>query len=97
MRVQKVVAAAVSEAEKWGGEVIIDRSTEELPGHSVGPVLIELPLERAINPESFAQQEIFGPVVHIVGVDKARQALEFFNSTDYGLTGGIFSPVPGRY
>jgi 1-pyrroline-5-carboxylate dehydrogenase len=38
-----------------------------------------------------AQEEIFGPVVAVIKARNFDNALEIFNSTDYGLTGGIFT------
>ncbi len=90
-RLRRQVAEAVREAEVCGGRVIVDRSAEELPGYCVGPVLIELPFSQALKPESFARRELFGPVVHLIGFDRPDQALKLFNSTEYGLTGGVFS------
>ncbi len=90
-RLKRQIAQAAEEALTCGGKVIVDRSRESLPGHCVGPVLIELPFERALRPESFAQRELFGPIAHIVGFDRPEQALKLFNSTEYALTGGIFS------
>ncbi|MBY0517103.1 MAG: bifunctional proline dehydrogenase/L-glutamate gamma-semialdehyde dehydrogenase [Bacteriovoracaceae bacterium] len=90
LRVRQAVLAAKDEAEKFGGKVWIDRSQEEQGNYCVGPVLIELPKERATHPDSWAQREIFGPVVHIVAYNNLDEAIELFNSTEYGLTGGIY-------
>ncbi|AHI05366.1 1-pyrroline-5 carboxylate dehydrogenase [Bdellovibrio bacteriovorus W] len=43
-----------------------------------------------------AQKEIFGPVVALIKAKDLTQALEFANSTEYALTGGIFSRSPGN-
>ncbi len=90
-RLQDQVREASVEARENGGTVHVDRSGEELPGLCVGPSLIELPLVRAKNPESFARRELFGPVLHVIGVRDNDEAIELFNSVEYGLTGGIFS------
>ncbi|MBC7429416.1 MAG: bifunctional proline dehydrogenase/L-glutamate gamma-semialdehyde dehydrogenase [Bacteriovorax sp.] len=90
-RLRQAVREASNEAVNYGGSVVIDRSNDDLPGFCVGPAIIELPYERALNKESFAQRELFGPVVHIVGFDTLDDAARMFNSTDYALTGGIFS------
>lgn len=92
IRLRSAVVEASKEAENHGGSVILDRSNEStLPGFCVGPVLIELPFERAFDRSSFAQRELFGPVLHIVGFNTLDEAAKLFNSTDYALTGGIFS------
>ncbi|NUN06839.1 MAG: bifunctional proline dehydrogenase/L-glutamate gamma-semialdehyde dehydrogenase [Bdellovibrio sp.] len=43
-----------------------------------------------------AQQEIFGPVVTVIRAKSLDQALEIANSTEYALTGGIFSRSPAN-
>ncbi len=90
-RLKLQIKEAAQEAKDFGGKVIIDRSDEELPGYCVGPAVFEVPYARALNSDSFAAKELFGPVIHIVGYDTREQALELFNSTQYALTGGIFS------
>lgn len=90
-RLRRSAFEAGLEAREHGGMVVIDRSNEKLPGYCVGPVVIELPYERALSKESFAQREMFGPMVHIIGFDTLDEAAKLFNSSDYALTGGIFS------
>lgn len=89
-RVRAAVAAACEEAQTYGGKVWVNRSSEDQGTFAVGPVLIELPASRARHPDSWAQREIFGPVVHIVPYQDLNEAVELFNSTEYGLTGGIY-------
>ncbi len=89
-RLRRQVKEAKEEAMRVGGRVVIDRSQEELPGYCVGPAVIEVPASLA-REESYARTELFGPVVHIIGVSGLEESLEIFNSTDYALTGGIFS------
>lgn len=90
-RLRQSVREASNEAANHGGHVVIDRSNDNLPGYCVGPTIIELPFARAMDKESFAQKELFGPVLHIIGFDTLEQAAKLFNSTDYALTGGVFS------
>ena len=85
------VKEAEKEANEFGGKVHVNRSQEDLPGYCVGPTLIELPLSRSLNKESFAVRELFGPVVHIIGFSHLDQALKVYNGTEYALTGGVFS------
>ncbi|MCI0183017.1 MAG: L-glutamate gamma-semialdehyde dehydrogenase [Acidibacillus sp.] len=37
------------------------------------------------------QEEIFGPVLGMMKADSFEEAIDIFNSTDYGLTGSVFS------
>lgn len=90
-RVREIVKAAADEAIRFGGRILVDRSFEKLPGFCVGPAVVEIPLARAKNPESWSQREIFGPVLHVIAYDHLMEAIEIFNSTEYALTGGIFS------
>ncbi len=43
-----------------------------------------------------AQNEFFGPVIAIIKAKDLDQAIEFANSTEYALTGGIFSRSPAN-
>jgi RHH-type proline utilization regulon transcriptional repressor/proline dehydrogenase/delta 1-pyrroline-5-carboxylate dehydrogenase len=90
-RIRAQVKEATEEVSHYGGQVIIDRTHETLPGYCVGPALIELPKSRALNEQSFAVRELFGPVVHIIGFDNLDEALRLYNGTGYALTGGVFS------
>ena len=38
-----------------------------------------------------AQEEIFGPVLSVIKAKNFDHAVEIFNGTDYGLTGGVFT------
>ena len=82
---------AGDEAKKYGGIVWANRSQEKLPGFCVGPTLIELPFQRALSPDSYAQKELFGPILHLMEFNTLEQALKLYNSTSYALTGGVFS------
>lgn len=90
-RLKRSAIEASVEASKVGGRVIIDRSAEILPGYCVGPVVIEVPKSLGLNKHSYAQKELFGPILHVIGFADLDEALEIYNSTDYALTGGIFS------
>ena len=43
-----------------------------------------------------AQQEIFGPVLAVIRARDFDEAVQIFNSTEYGLTGGLFSRSRAR-
>lgn len=45
---------------------------------------------------SLAQNEIFGPVLAIIKAKNLDHALEIANSTEYALTGGLFSRSPAN-
>ncbi len=43
------------------------------------------------NDMTIAQEEIFGPVLSIIGYDTEEEAIEIANDTIYGLAGGVWS------
>lgn len=90
-RIQKAALESAQECKDFDGEVVISRADEEAPGYCVGPSLFEVPAKRALDPSSWSQREIFGPVVHLIPVADLDEALHVFNSTEYALTGGVFS------
>ena len=90
-RIRRNIGEAKKEAIDCGGQVIVDRSEEHLDGYCVGPAIIEVPTKNAFDRNSFSQREIFGPVVHLVAFNTLDEAADIFNSTEYALTGGIFS------
>lgn len=61
-------------------------------GFYVGPHLFA-----EVDSESrLAQEEIFGPVLAVIKVENLDEAIRVANSTDYALTGGIFSRSPAN-
>jgi RHH-type proline utilization regulon transcriptional repressor/proline dehydrogenase/delta 1-pyrroline-5-carboxylate dehydrogenase len=91
IRVRKAVEEAKDEVIRQNGKIIIDRSFEKLAGFCVGPVVLEIPIYQARKKDSWAQKEIFGPVIHIIEYESLMEAIELFNSTEYALTGGVYS------
>ena len=50
-----------------------------------------------VDPNSeLAQKEIFGPVVAVIKAKNLDEAIEFANSSEFALTGGIYSRNPGN-
>ena len=56
----------MKEVENFGGEVVVNRVHENLPGYAVGPMVVELPKNRALDEKSFAIRELFGPIIHLI-------------------------------
>jgi RHH-type proline utilization regulon transcriptional repressor/proline dehydrogenase/delta 1-pyrroline-5-carboxylate dehydrogenase len=90
-RVRTAIESAKDETIRTHGRILVDRSFEKLPGFCVGPAIFELPIHQARKKESWAQKEIFGPVIHLVEYESMIEAVELFNGTEYALTGGIYS------
>ncbi len=62
------------------------------PGYFVGPTVFS-----DVSPNAaIAQEEIFGPVLAILKVKNFDEALQVANSTNYALTGGIYSRTPSH-
>jgi RHH-type proline utilization regulon transcriptional repressor/proline dehydrogenase/delta 1-pyrroline-5-carboxylate dehydrogenase len=68
------------------------RLVAETGGYYVGPhIFVD------VSPDDrIAREEIFGPVVTVLRARDIGHAIEIFNSTDYALTGGIFSRSPAN-
>lgn len=83
-RIQDYIAKGKQEAQvAFAGSV-----PEE--GYFVSPtIFINVPTQAVI-----AQEEIFGPVVAMIRVASFAEALRVANSTDYALTGGLYSRTP---
>lgn len=59
-------------------------------GYFVPPVIFA-----DVDPQSdLAQKEIFGPVLAVIRAKNMEQALTIANSTEYALTGGLYSRSP---
>ena len=77
------------ELAKKEGKVLLSREVPET-GYYVPLTIIE-----GIRPEHrIAQEEIFGPVLAVMRAKDFDQAIEWANSTRFGLTGAIFSRSP---
>ena len=61
-------------------------------GFFVEPTIFDCPS----NSTAIAQEEIFGPVVSVIGFDTEEEAIAIANDSQYGLSGGVFSQDPGR-
>ncbi len=79
------------EIAKDEGELLLLR---DIPEKEKG-FYVPLTIVEGITPDHrTAQEEIFGPVLAIMKVQNINQAIEWANSTPFGLTGSIFSRSP---
>ncbi len=80
--------AAVAAAESGGAEVVLDgRLGGGEAGALLGPTLVEVS-----DPESeLAREEVFGPILALVGVPDLDAAIEFANGSRYGNAGSVFT------
>jgi RHH-type proline utilization regulon transcriptional repressor/proline dehydrogenase/delta 1-pyrroline-5-carboxylate dehydrogenase len=85
---QKTILGYV-ELAKQEGRVLLCREVPE------GGYYVPLTIVADITPEHrLAREEVFGPVLAVMKARDFDQALEWANSTRFGLTGGIFSRSP---
>jgi malonate-semialdehyde dehydrogenase (acetylating) / methylmalonate-semialdehyde dehydrogenase len=79
---------AVAAAEDAGSTIVLDgRIGGGDAGAMLGPTLVEVS-----DPESeLAREEIFGPVLALVGVPDLDSAIDFANGSRYGNAGSIFT------
>jgi RHH-type proline utilization regulon transcriptional repressor/proline dehydrogenase/delta 1-pyrroline-5-carboxylate dehydrogenase len=72
------------------GRLVISRAVEAREGYFFGPVVFA-----DIEPHHrLAQEEIFGPLLAVMRAADFSQALRMANSTQYALTGGLYSRSP---
>jgi acyl-CoA reductase-like NAD-dependent aldehyde dehydrogenase len=88
-RQQTNILAAIQQAEADGGIILCGGKIPDNSGLSNGfyiqPTVIE-----GLNPSAkLSCTEIFGPVVTLHSVSNLKEALEFANATEYGLTAAI--------
>lgn len=77
------------EVGKREGRLVVERQAEG-PGYFVGPAVFA-----DIRPEHrLAQEEIFGPVLAVMKARDFDEAVRLANSTNYALTGGLYSRSP---
>ncbi|PCJ57025.1 MAG: hypothetical protein COA79_16990 [Planctomycetota bacterium] len=90
-RIKSEIPKVLEEANKYNGKVWLDTSNEEYSGYCVGPIIVEIDSTRSYDISSYCQKELFAPILHIVSYRNKKEALKIFNSTEYALTGGVYS------
>jgi 1-pyrroline-5-carboxylate dehydrogenase len=73
----------------YGGEVAQNPDEE---GYVIQPTIFG----NVAGDARIAQEEIFGPVLALIPAKDFDEALEIANSTDYGLTGALYTQDPQR-
>ncbi len=78
----------VSLAEEHGAKVVCGgrRPDEPERGHYFEPTVLDLP----DNANPAAQDEIFGPILGVIGYDDLDDAVRIANDTTYGLSGQVY-------
>jgi acyl-CoA reductase-like NAD-dependent aldehyde dehydrogenase len=78
----------VAEAEEQGGKVVCGGRppTDPDKGYYFEPTVLDLP----DNANPAAQEEIFGPVLSVIGYADVDDAVRIANDTPYGLSGQVY-------
>ena len=98
-RLQTTAAAVCAEAEARGGRVLLrpesvatsDALASTDGALLIGPTVVMLPATVALEAESWAAREIFGPIVHCIAYQTLEEALALQGGLDYALTAGIYA------
>jgi aldehyde dehydrogenase (NAD+) len=82
------VACYVAEAQRAGARIVTGGSRGDHPtGYFYEPTV----LAGVANSSRVAQEEVFGPVVVVIGTDTDDEAVELANDSSYGLGGHVIS------
>ncbi|MFP3903633.1 MAG: aldehyde dehydrogenase family protein [Armatimonadota bacterium] len=83
--------AAAERVESWIQEAVADGATVVTGARRDGNLFSPTVLTGVKPDMKVFAQEVFGPVVSIIGVADVDEAIELTNATDYGLNTGIFT------
>lgn len=79
------VTSMINAAKKAGNKILVGGDSPDQRG--VAPTIFD-----GVKPgDALAREEVFGPVLAIIEVASAEEAIEVANDTNYGLAGAIFS------
>ena len=85
-RVQSYIQAGIDE-----GATLVTGGTGKPEGLDAGYYVKPTVFANVDNSMSIARDEIFGPVLSIIGYDNEEDAIRIANDSDYGLSGGVWS------
>jgi RHH-type proline utilization regulon transcriptional repressor/proline dehydrogenase/delta 1-pyrroline-5-carboxylate dehydrogenase len=80
------------ERGKAEASLALQMKVDDANGFYVGPTIFD----RVPPTAAIAREEIFGPVLSVLIAADFEAAIEIANSTDYALTGGIYSRRPAH-
>jgi 1-pyrroline-5-carboxylate dehydrogenase len=80
------------EIGKKEAKLVLGGDTGSEEGYYINPTIF---IDAGPN-STIMQEEIFGPVLAIAKAKDWEEAIDIYNNTDYGLTGGFFSSDEAR-
>ena len=90
-RVQSYIQKGIDE-----GATLVTGGTGKPEGREVGYHVQPTVFANVDNSMTIAQEEIFGPVLSIIGYEDDEDAIRIANDSDYGLSGGVWSSDNNR-
>jgi len=90
-RVQSYIQKGIDE-----GARVVAGGLGKPAGHEVGYFVKPTVFADVTNEMTIAQEEIFGPVLSIIGYDDDDDAVRIANDSPYGLAGGVWSASDER-
>ncbi len=90
-RVQGLIQTGIDE-----GATLVTGGTGKPEGLDVGYHTQPTVFANVTNDMAIARQEIFGPVLSIIGYTDDADAVAIANDSDYGLSGGVWGTDPDR-
>lgn len=96
MSQQKKIIAAIEKAKSENGIVLCGGCVPKDSGLSMGYYILPTIIAGLSRTAHISCNEIFGPVATLHPVDDIHDALEFANSTEYGLTAAIHTKSVDR-
>ena len=89
---RRKVMSYIQLAQDEGGVILAGGGIPDKPGAWIEPTVVV----GLSHKSRTASEEIFGPVVTIHKFDSDKQAIDMANSTQYGLSGSVWSKKKGR-
>ncbi len=90
-KIQGLIQAGIDE-----GATLVAGGLGRPDGHDVGYFVKPTVFADVTNDVRIAREEIFGPVIALIGYDDEEDAIRIANDTDYGLSGYVSSGDPER-
>src|SRR6476469_5374008 len=79
-----------------GANIVVGGVAPDDPALAAGAYLMPTVFDGVSNDMRIAKEEIFGPVVSVIPFDTEEEAIRLANTTQYGLSGSIWSRDIGK-